>query len=142
MICQQNLCTKSDQAKYSHYRTHKVKPSMNHSIRDIHLKFSPQYFPSFDFNNDFGSWFSRQSVVSLSGSEALSEYWRTYFQNPTLHSYPARDIRDHYRDAFYAFLKVHPISLHGHASDAANPFMITSLIKHFQNFVLDYDTND
>lgn len=52
---------------------------------------------------------------------------------PAMIYHEARDIRDHYRKAFFEFFDVDPISLHGHVSDAASPFVIASLLMHLGN---------
>ena len=47
-------------------------------------------------------------------------------------NYSVRDIHDGYYVAFFAFFNVDPISLHGHISDAAGPYNITSLIMYIR----------
>ena len=51
-------------------------------------------------------------------------------KTPALLQHYISDISEHYRIAFKQFFKVDSISVHGHVSDAANPYVLISLLKH------------
>lgn len=120
LICGQDFSQKSEQALFSHYRRHNQDINRDHTIRDIHREFCPQDYPDFNFNNNYGLSFTRQNVVGPDTNEKITHYWKIFSQNPSMISYSVRDIRDDYREAFFDFFNVDPISLHGHSPRSVN----------------------
>jgi len=68
----------------------------------------------------------------MHGSREPSRSSERYQQTPTFIYHDVRDFRDGYSQEFRNFSDADLISLHGHVSDAANPFLTGSLIRHLR----------
>lgn len=88
----------------------------------------PNDFPVIDFHQSFGSYLTQKNPISQEVDADVAEYWNTLSTNPSMLQHQVNDIVEHYRAAFKRFFNLDPISLHGHVSDAANPFVLTSLL--------------
>ncbi len=90
----------------------------------------PEEFPDLDFHQSFGLFLTRKNPISRAVDEDIARYWHILTTTPALLQYHIPDIGEGYRNAFRQFFGTEPISLHGHVSDAANPFVLTSLLMH------------
>jgi hypothetical protein len=128
-LCNEKLST--DDASYSHYKRHHDQHiTRKWTIRDIHREFRPESYPDLDFNHRYGLLLSRQKVVLPCVSPTVAGFVNRHERTPALIYHDLRDIWDGYRQAFMDFFDADPISPHGHTSDAANPFLVGSLILH------------
>lgn len=135
LICAKNLFSLSIEAVYKHYARHSHNLNEDHTVRDIHRDFHPEDYPDLDLNHHYGQLLTRQNVTQA--NKIISGYWKTFIETPAMIYHEVRDIRDYYREAFFDFFDVDPISLHGHVSDAANPFVLGSLLRHLENVFRD-----
>lgn len=90
----------------------------------------PNDFPAIDFHQTFGSFLTRKNPISQAVDPDVAKYWDILSTTPAMLQHQVNDIGDCYRAAFKQFFKLDPISFHGHVSDAANPFVLTSLLMH------------
>lgn len=132
LICGKKNSSMTTDAMYKHY-TAKHGQSLNeaHTILDIHREHRPHEYPDLDLNQHYGLLITHQNAVQA--NKKIAGYWTIFLTAPATIHYEMRDIRDHYREAFFDFFDVDPISLHGHVSDAANPFVLESLLMHMSN---------
>ena len=124
LLCPKILTT--DETTYKHYDgVHKERISQTY-----HQKPSPQIS------------FPKLSGLQISTSDMAPGWpvemlWETKSikispssSRPTLIEYRMRDILEGYQDIFKEFFDVDAISVHGHVSDALNPYILCSLIQH------------
>jgi hypothetical protein len=90
----------------------------------------PNDFSVIDFHQTYGSFLTRRNPISQDVDPDIAKYWNMLSTTPAMLQLRAQDVGDHYRAAFKHFFNLDPISLHGHVSDAANPFLLTSLLMH------------
>ena len=90
----------------------------------------PEKYPDLDFYQSYGSFLTRKNPISAVVDAEIAEYWALLSTTPTLLQQYIPTLSDSYRSAFRKFFNTDPISLHGHISDAANPFLLTSLLMH------------
>ena len=129
LLCEEIL--PSDDALYKHYsRRHEQLVTRDNTVRDIHRAFCPEDYPDLDLNQHYGALMTRQNVLRSEVDIRLATYAKLYKETPALIYHEVRDIKEAFREAFSAFFKVDPISLHGHVSDAANPDLLGGLISH------------
>lgn len=116
-----------------HVRISNLQPSQqnhrHHSIKE-HRECCPQDFPDIDLHQSFGSFLTRRNPISQTVDPDIAKYWDMLSKTPALLQHYIPDISERYRVAFKRFFGVDPISIHGHVSDAANPHLLTSLLKH------------
>ena len=93
-------------------------------LGDLYL----EQYPDLDFHQSYGSFLACKNPISAVVDAEIAEYWALLSTTPTLLQHYIPTIIDSYRSAFRKFFNTGPISLHGHVSDAANPFLLTSLL--------------
>ena len=130
LICAKDLSSNTIKAVYTYHRTYGQDLTRTYTIHDIHREFCTHNYPDLDMNQDYGLLFTRQNVVDHNVDERIAGYWQNFIKVPATIYHDVRDIRDYYPEAFSNFFGVDVISLHGHVSDVANPFLLTSLILH------------
>jgi len=114
-------------------RTRELRSSrQDHRDRDVeeHGESCPMDFPAMDFHQTYGSFLTRKNPISQAVDPDVAKYWNMLSIDPAMLQHYANDIGKRYRSAFKRFFNLDPISVHGHVSDAANPFVLTSLLLH------------
>lgn len=103
-----------------------------HRHRSIegHRECCPEDFPDLDLHQSYGSFLTRKNPISQNVDPDVASDWAMLSTNPAMLQHRVPDITDRYRTAFKRFFNIDPISIHGHVSDAANPFVLTSLLMH------------
>lgn len=115
-------------------RSRTLQPNQNgghrHGSPNEHRDCCPQDFPDIDFHQLFGLSLTRKNPISETVDPDVAKFWNMLSETPALLQHYIPDISERYRIAFKQFFKVDSISVHGHVSDAANPYVLASLLKN------------
>lgn len=92
----------------------------------------PEDYPDLDFHQTWGSNLTRKNPISEDVDADVAAYWEMLSKTPALLQHQIAPINNLYSEQFARFFGVDPISLHGHVSDVADPYLLTSLLTHLE----------
>lgn len=133
--CDAQFANATIDANIKHYNlAHKIKINATCTLRDLQHRFKSHLFPSLNFNNDYGSYYTQRNVIKA--HKDLARWWQLSSEQPVDLEYESHEILGEYQVTFEDYFGegVVPISLHAHVSDVNQPHLICSLVRHVLKF--------